>query len=228
LIHAYLICEPETASSLPRRRGLGGARLRTARADGLVAVYSRHRLLQTSPELVMAHQKVIEAVMANGTVLPLRFGNPLQSESQLVDAIATRHEELVRAIERVRGHVEIGLRVIAPDLDQPSQARLPGPPSGRAYLLERAAKHRLAERAKREIHVPLTEMATAHVLASRVNPPTIVAASYLVSDDSIESFRGRAQQLATGVEEAQSFVTGPWPPYSFVDLRELPSERGRR
>ena len=176
----------------------------------------------------MAHEKVIEAVMANGTVLPLRFGSGLQSEAQLAEAMATRHDELIRAIELVRGHVEIGLRVLPRDSDDRRQTRSPEPPSGRAYLLERATKHHLAERAKREVHVPLTEMATAHVLASRVGPPAVLVASYLVSDDDVEGFRTRAQELAARIEEAQSFVTGPWPPYSFVDLRERPSEAGQR
>src|SRR5205823_7482134 len=111
-IHPYVICEPPTAASLPPRRGLGGARLRTAVSDGLAAVYSRHRSVQASPERVMAHQRVVEAVMANGTVLPLRFGTRLGSEPELLAVLVARHDELVRAIERVRGHVEIGLRVI--------------------------------------------------------------------------------------------------------------------
>ena len=179
----------------------------------------------------MTHQKVVEAVMANGPVLPLRFGNRLQTEAELVDAVASRHDELVAAIERVRGHVEIGLRVIPRDSDQPRQPLGPGRPSGRAYLLERATEHHLAERVRRQIHLPLTNLAAAHVLASRVGPPAILAASYLVSDDDVEGFRARAQELAAGVEEVQSFVTGPWPPYSFVDLRERPADQrqgGRR
>lgn len=176
----------------------------------------------------MRHEKVIEAVMANGTVLPLRFGTRVQSEAELVDAIATRHDELARAIDRVRGHGEIGLRVVPRDSDHQRQARSPERPSGRAYLLERATQHHLTERVKREIHLPLTKMATAHVLASRVGPPAILAASYLVSDNEVETFRERTRELAAAIEEVQSFVTGPWPPYNFVDLRERPLEPGKQ
>ena len=108
----------------------------------------------------MAHQRVVEAVMENGTVLPLRFGTRLGSEPELVAVLAARHDELVRAIERVRGHVEIGLRVIPRSSAerqpkslgaQPVDAggnRVAGRkrPTGRAYLLERVTEHHLAER----------------------------------------------------------------------------------
>jgi hypothetical protein len=81
---------------------------------------------------------------------------------------------------------------------------------------------------KNEIHLELINVATAHVLATRLGPPAILAASYLVSDDEVETFREQARKLAEPIKEVQCFVTGPWPPYNFVDLRDLPSQEGRR
>jgi hypothetical protein len=212
----------------------------------LAGVYSRHRTLSASPQQVLAHERVVEAVMANGTVLPLRFGTRLDNEQALIAAITARHGDLISAIHRVRGHVEMGLRVIprspagpgAPprhspksDRDSEERARDVGGrggerPTGRAYLLERLAEHRLAERSRREIQLPLTKLAKAHVLSSRISPPAILVASYLVCADEVKEFRARAAALADRVPEVQAFVTGPWPPYSFVDSRAPGSSSG--
>ena len=228
MIHAYLICEPPTAASLPSRRGLGGARLRVALADGLAAIYSQHRSLRASPERVLAHERVIEAAMANGTVLPLRFGTRLGGEEELRAAISARRDDLVAALERVRGQVEMGLRVIprgprgperGGDLPERASGGQDGEKgSGRAYLLKRVAEHRVAEQAREDLHLPLATLARDSSLATRLTPPAILVASYLVPADEAGDFRARAEELAAGLKDVQSFVTGPWPPYNFAQL----------
>jgi hypothetical protein len=52
----------------------------------------------------------VEAIMARGPVLPLRFGTRLEHEDELADVLATRHDELMQSLERVRGRAELGLR----------------------------------------------------------------------------------------------------------------------
>jgi Gas vesicle synthesis protein GvpL/GvpF len=216
MIYAYGICEPATASPPPPCRGLGGATLRALESDELAAVYSRHRSLRPrpSPELVLAHERVVEAVMARGPVLPLRFGTQLEREEQLTAALADRRDELVRALERVRGHVELGLRVIPrrgskPDLEAGEQ-------TGRAYLLGRVSEHRRANEAARNLHAPLAELAAESLVRERPAPPAILVATYLVDAERITEFRTRADELAARQRHLHVVVTGPWPPYNFA------------
>jgi hypothetical protein len=218
LIYAYGICEAVAAEPPPRRRGLGGARVRALRSDALAAVYSRHRSLRARPsrQEVLAHERVLEAVMERGPVLPLRFGTQLGSEHELEATLRERHDELLQALEHVRGRVELGLRVLGRRRARPRA----GGGSGREYLLGRLTEQRRTEQAARELHAPLADLALASRLNERPSPSAILVGSYLVEETAVEPFRSRAEALAGRHRDLRVVVTGPWPPYSFAAAEE--------
>ena len=192
--------------------------MRALRSDGLAAVYTRHRSFspRASRAEVLAHERVLEAVMKRGPVLPLRFGIQLRSEAELEEVLRERRTELLRSIERVRGRVELGLRVLGGAAERPRGTRQ----SGRDYLLGRLGEQRRADRAARELHEPLAELGLASRLREHPAPPAILVGSYLVEEADVERFRARANALAAEQPDLQVFVTGPWPPYSFTEEEE--------
>jgi hypothetical protein len=195
MIYVYGICDAR-ASDPPRAlRGLGGAAVRTLEHDGLAALYTRHRQLRVrpEPELVLIHERVVENGMAAGDILPLRFGTQLEDEDALATVLRERREKLLGALDRVRGRVEVGLRVIPMSSERRIGAA--SERSGREYLL--------------------ASLAEASVLR-RPRPPALLAGSYLVAADDAAEFRAHARALAAEHDEVRVLVTGPWPPYSFV------------
>ena len=214
MIYAYGVCEPAAAASAPPCGGMGGARVRALGGDGLTAIYSRHRSapLRPTPRLVLAHERVLEHLMARGPVLPMRFGTWLEGEDALAAMLAARRSELVQGLERVRGRAELGVRLLAARAEAGTgDARA----SGRAYLLARAREHRRYEQAVADVHAPLAALSAA----SRVwepRPPAILVGAYLLDCEHVALFRARASDLAQRQPELQLFVTGPWPPYSFA------------
>jgi Gas vesicle synthesis protein GvpL/GvpF len=214
VIYAYGIADP-TPGLPPGHRGIGGAALRILETNGLAVVYSRHRSLRPhpTPELVLAHERVLEAVMAHGPVLPMRFGTQLDSTDRLADAVAGRRRELLSALDRVRGCVELGVRVLPND---PPPTRAQSSPSGRDYVLSLAAAQRRNERVAADIHGPLQALASASVVRERSTSPAVMVAAYLVDARRVESFRRRAGELAANHRDISIAVTGPWPPYSFT------------
>src|SRR5205807_2635684 len=117
-----------------RRRGSGvrgparGARLgrdRAARSDRtmpyLYAVIERNGVLAgvvgDPPGSLWDHEAVVEAVMQDGAVLPMRFGSVVDDVEAF---LASRRASLVAALSRVRGAVELGVRPAADDRDAPS------------------------------------------------------------------------------------------------------------
>lgn len=217
MIYAYAI--GDAGVRLPPRPGLGGARLRELTSGRLVVVYSRHRSLRPrpSPDLVLAHERVVESLMDRRPLLPLRFGTMLAGEDELAAAVTARHDELGQALDHVRGRVEMGLRVVSPADPEPRpRAGSSGGHSGRSYLMARAAEHRRIGRLVREVHRPLAELAAAGSVRERPQPPAVLVAAYLVDRDRVADFRTRAATLAAGHDDLQFHVTGPWPPYNFT------------
>jgi hypothetical protein len=215
VIYAYGICEPAVAAPVLGRRGLGGATVRTLEHNGLAAVYSRRRSPRPrpTPELVLAHERVVEALMARGAVLPLRFGTQLEHEDALASVLSERRDELLRSLERVRGKAELGLRMIP---EHPTHGGRASDTTGRGYLLERVHAHRRCEQAIREVHDPLAELSVANSIRRPFRPPAILVAAYLVDAERVATFRKRADQLAQRQAAMQVLVTGPWPPYTFA------------
>jgi hypothetical protein len=164
--------------------------------------------------MVLAHERVVEAMMDRGAVLPLRFGTQLEGEDALAAVLTERRDELLGALERVRGKVELGLRVIPqPGADRELGARQL---SGRSYILARAREHRRRERAAVEVHRPLAELAAASTLRAHPMPPALLVAAYLVDAERVDEFRASAAEFEHHAAGAQVVVTGPWPPYNFV------------
>ncbi|HXE44626.1 MAG TPA: GvpL/GvpF family gas vesicle protein [Conexibacter sp.] len=222
MIYAYGICA--AATTPPPCRGLGGARLGVLRRDGLAAVYSRHRRLrpQPTPAQVLAHERVVEAIMDDGPVLPLRFGTQLATEERLATVLDERREELLRTLARVRDRVELGVRALP---TAPTRDRAAGERTGRAYLLARAAQQRRRDRTVRDLHEPLAELAAATVVRPLPAPPALLVAAYLVDADRVAAFRARAAALDAQHDELDVVVTGPWPPYNFATEDEDESRR---
>ena len=218
----YCIC-PASVGLAPLGRGLGGAKLRALPVGRLAAVYSRHRSLQIRPEAeqVLGHERVIESFLPRDPVLPLRFGTRFEREQQLVDVLVRRGDELSALLEQVRGHVELGVRVIPTEADTwVGPARPPnGPPpsSGRDALLARVARHNRVQEISLRLHAPLAELAAASTVREFPRPPALLVSSYLVGDGHVDTFRRRAAQLAAAQPDVRVLITGPWPPYSFAE-----------
>lgn len=214
MIYVYGIGEPSSAA--PALTGLDDVPLRVLDHAGVAAVYSRHDVLQLSvaAELVFAHERVVEAMLARGPVLPLRFGTRLDSEERLARELTRRRSELAHALRRVRGRVEVGVRILG-ERSRPAGAANRAD-SGREYLLARAAELRRASEVARDFHEPLTALADASVLRENPAPPDVMVGAYLLPADRATDFSTRVEALGSRHPDMCVHTTGPWPPYNFV------------
>jgi hypothetical protein len=147
---------------------------------------------------------LLEALMAERDLLPVRFGATVANESAAAQLLTERHDELEAALLRVRGAVELAVRArLAAPRDHVAHA------SGREYL---RAKVGTSEAARR-LHARLEAIARSAVVRSG---PDVLRAAYLVDRAVVPDFVTEVQQAQALDSELSLLCTGPWPPFSFA------------
>jgi hypothetical protein len=218
VIYVYAITD---AAAPPPRRGLDDAELRTVGEDGLFAVVSEHAeaAVEGTEENLWTHEEVVEALLDAAAVLPLRFGSMVEDAEAVRALLDGRRREFEATLARVRGAVELGVRVALPDAEGAAVGagarRAEGAGPGTAYMLSRLDRERRAADAVARIHGPLAGLARESVRADRSLDRFALTASYLVDIDRVDTFRALVDELADELDGATIVCTGPWPPYSF-------------
>ena len=179
--------------------------LRAVRCGRLSVVWAPATEGAVDADTLWRREAVLEQLMEDRDVLPVRFGTLVEDERAAVAAVAPRGEALAEALERIRGAVELSVRAVAGD----PAAEPEGEPSGREYLRERVARARLA----RALHDPLAAAARD---AAVQDSPELLRAAYLVDRDEVDAFVALVERLQREHEELSVLCTGPWPPYSFT------------
>jgi Gas vesicle synthesis protein GvpL/GvpF len=214
VIWVYGICDrPELPP--PRRRGLAQAPLEGLREGPLQAIFTRHAgaVGEPAPDALWAHERVVERLMADRTVLPMRFGSRVADEAALRRVLAEGEANYVAALARVAGRVELGVRAVARNGEPEPQ---PVAATGRDYVLAKLRGDRRAEGAAAALHAPLAALAAD----ARRQPPRgsdeLLRGAYLVERPAVGRFRAAVERLQAAHPEAAILCTGPWPPYSFA------------
>jgi len=182
------------------------------------------------------HESVLRAAAAGGPVVPLRFGAVYRRQEDVVQLLDERADELVADLDRVRGHVELGVKGFVArkrleDSLASDRSAAGAATPGRAYLERRRAEREVEDDASaivadaaRSAHARLLERAVTGVL-NRPHPRELTGraeemflnAAYLVPAGD-RSLHAEVDALTRAYAPlALSFeVTGPWPPYNFV------------
>jgi hypothetical protein len=199
--------------------GLHGAPLRAIAAAGVFAIATQHEQPpQSGVEELWRHEEVVERLMEEVAALPMRFGASAASDAELEAVLGARADEFRAMLDRVRGAVELSVRVEpapAAQVRGSDRGDAALQQSGTEYMRERGLALRSREEAEARYHEPLNALARrSHVPPGRLDSGAFKAA-YLVEADRVEAFVALVTRL--GEEGATKIsCTGPWPPYSFV------------
>ena len=185
------------------------APLRVVARDGLGIVCAPvSGATEVSAEELWRHERVVEALMEDRDLLPVRYGTRLGGEGEAARALAERHAELARALDRVRGAVEVSVRAVRTgDESDADEAE-----TGSEYLRARARTAAAAG----TLHEPLSAAARASVRRPPSLPAELLRAAYLVDRERLARFTSLVRELDESNPDMQVLCTGPWPPYSFA------------
>ena len=242
-LYVYCLGDELRAGSFEGVRGVGGAPVRVVEFGGVAAVVSEFEgeTAEADAENVRAHNRVNAAALAHATPLPFRFGT-LAGERRLADYVSENEVVLLGALARVRGCVEMGVKIRdalekaegkrqkAKDESEETAGEdaLGGSArggSGTAFLLAKRREILGDESARLRAEELAAWLASgvagaARESAVRVNPSDaiVVRAAHLVERERVEEYRGRVRSLSEERRGLQFLTSGPWPPYSFSDI----------
>lgn len=245
LVHAYGVVPSEAPIDLPAT-GLGGSGLALLDAGPISAVFSivpattyGHVAWQAHAddprwlaEVATEHQRVLNDVVRDTDVLPLRLPAMYRDEMHLHEMLSTEGPLLRAALESMHNHVEWAVHLyFTGEREEPTSR----PTSGTDFFRQKSdlATRKERSRAAREQQVRDAYGALADVSRQSVaNPPQdsaltgrrepmLLNSAHLVCRNHEKLFFACVEEVAQRLAPAGIIVevTGPWPPYNFVELR---------
>ena len=189
----------------------------------------RLRDLDWVSQAAVAHEAVVEHFARRAAVIPMKLFTMFSSVDKAVRDIASRKAAIGRAMRRIAGAEEWGVRVFRRDRVAAVASAAGVPASGAEFL--RARKH--ARDAAAQARTAAAEAAglaftvlRRHARDARIrqtareagsNPPVLDAA-FLVPASKRARFKAEARRQRSELERAGAdlVLTGPWPAYNFV------------
>lgn len=181
-------------------------------------------------QCAVAHAAVVEACLGARAVVPVKLFTVFDSDERAAADLGRGRPHVDRAIRRVAGRIEWGVRIRR--TGDGAAADGPVPRTGSQYL---RAKRRALDAARRNatrgsaqadrVFRRLSARATAAIRQSLpaagrgATTPLVLDAAFLVSRRGVERFAAAVRHTAAELD-AKGYrveLTGPWPPYSFVE-----------
>jgi Gas vesicle synthesis protein GvpL/GvpF len=221
--------------------GIGGVPVQLIRDGELAALVSDidRDELQMGREAMTAHARVLEDALAQGTVLPMRFGVIMDDEDMVRRNLLQEHgSELQAQLRELAGKVELRLRASYEEdrlmreavAHDPEILRvrdsLQGVPEDATYYARIELGERVAAAVERvrqaDAETILGELAPLALAVESGDPGherIALNASFLVERDRMAEFDERVDQIGGAQAGRLRFkYTGPLPPHSFVRL----------
>ena len=196
---------------------------------------------------VRAHHSVLESVVAQQVIIPLKFCTIYRSEDGLREMLAQHHDAFLATLAALQGKKEWGVKVyvqretLAREIEQSDRiCKLKGEmaqkPDGVAYFLKRKLEETISaemERYSDECAQASHDRLAGHAESSVINPlhskeisggadSMILNGAYLVAEEHLADFQSELAKLQEefGYMGFGLEMTGPWPPYNFVSVGE--------
>lgn len=241
----------EAKSALTGQPGVAGS--------AEVAVYEQYSLVWSAHDggeilprrrLLLAHAQILEKAMEFGTVLPMRFGMVSPSLCEFRTLAEQEADQIQSAFDLIRGRVEVGVRLRAPEAASLSATlhALPALAKERDQLQDKGPGahfkqiefgRRLGDAvagrrsaAQKQVLGELCALAKSHSLKAPDTDFEVLRAEFLLDESALPEFSERLEALASTLEfcrpeVATAQLIGPGPAFHFVNVRlntKIPEE----
>jgi hypothetical protein len=229
-----IYCVGGASSAVPAGvRGVHGAQIQCIAQGELAALVSPVAELSRveTPEAVelVAYERVIRSQHAVADVVPMRFGSVLPDDAAVRAHLDEQRAAYLRSLARVAGCVEMGVRALVSVMYPPAApepAANPPARSGVDYLKARQLRYSAESQLRDQCTAleqsllskvaPLCREHRVEIAPLRSGVPTLCSVYFLVPREQVPAFRAALAPVTDG-DPARATLSGPWPPFNFVD-----------
>jgi len=232
--YAYCIGEKLAFPELARHRkpvpmesvlGVSGNQVFLYPASDLAIIVSEHNPAETlNQKSGVDHARVIADCFQHSTVLPFRFGTVFSDDESLRKSIRSNQRQFQGNIDMLRGKTEMHLKIFVDDCCAHALEKLvPAEGVGREYLSnlrenaartrERQTRARAVSFQMHRLFMPLDEEVSCRITEGG---KMVLDVAHLIDRKYVERYQNKFASTSAMMRECQMQVSGPWPPYHFV------------
>ena len=185
---------------------------------------------------VLEHEAVVEKLMANSTVLPVRFGTIIDGRDNLLSMMQSYYEDFKDNLARLHNKLEFGIKVIwsadkikgniVKTLKKGKQKDSePNNSQSKKFMTEKFDKYKIdkefqakADRFIKVMDIFFSRFATEKKLGKLKTENLLLDAVYLVEKNKQDDFKEAFEHIKGGHQGLKYLFSGPWPAYNFVIL----------
>lgn len=216
-------------------KGLEGSFVYSLTYKDISAVVSdvNKNRFKINTENALAYEKIMELLMEKYTLLPMRFGTLVKNDKEATGILQENYDVFVNNLKQVNGKLEYGLKVLwdiennkleddVKDLNKVDESK-----EGslyKKYLMDKLKEQKIneavikrAEQIIENINKPLADLSFLSKFKKMTTSKLILDAVYLVEEEKKEIFVQKAEELKKTHSNLDFLLTGPWPPYNFVN-----------
>jgi len=228
---------------LPGIKGISGEGLTTVAFEEITAIVTdidKGNIVADSSG-ALAFARVINELWQQFTLLPMRFGSAMDSTEAIVKMLERNYSEIQQNLQKVENKIEFGLKVFCDseklkakllEKTVPEAVSMVHPDAEtkisvfREYVNRKLEAHRLEELVLSHVDALIALITDQLYLMNAdckfrkmVTEKTIIDGTFLLDKEKKKEVIWAVEHLQNLYPELNFILTGPWPPYNFVDFK---------
>ena len=146
-------------------------------------------------EEAMHHADILKKIAEKITVIPASYGTVFEDQEILKTVLSSSYLASKQTLTLIDGKIELGLKVVKNELDDANNG------------------------AAMEILDPLSKLSIKNIKGDIFSDRLLLNHSFLIEKNKFSKFSEEIAKLEQKHNNLKFVYTGPWPPYSFVNIK---------